>query len=57
METVEHAYFIYAMIYSFSSKHEFKLEFKHFDTSGDGHVFDNVNTLETFHAYQYRIYK
>ena len=26
---VEHNYFIYAMIYSFSSKHEFKLKFQH----------------------------
>ena len=26
-ETVEHTYFIYATIYSFSSKHEFKLKF------------------------------
>ena len=26
-ETVEHTYFIYATIFSFSSKHEFKLKF------------------------------
>ena len=44
-ETVEHTYFIYATVYSFSSKQEFKLKFKHFHTSGDGRVFDTVNTL------------
>ena len=32
-ETVVHAYFIYVVIYSFSSKHELKLKLLHFLTS------------------------
>ena len=47
----------YTMSRSLPFQHEFKLKFQHFHTSGDGRVFDNVNTLETFNAYRYRIYK
>ena len=45
-------YFIYATIYSFHPNINLNLSF-----SSHTSVFDNVNTLETFNAYQYRIYK
>ena len=60
METVEHANFIYmyVAINSFTSKHELRLKlvwiFSHI--AMDASLAQPVNILETFNAYQYRIY-
>ena len=74
-----HIFHIYT-IYSFSSKHEFKVlafsnisggrlvwgtqtyfrwqpEIRLPSQASDRRIFDTVNTLDTFNAYQYRIYK
>ena len=54
-KTVEHANFIYFAIYSFSSKHEFKLKFQHFHTSRWTRPTICQRSRDIY-AYQYRIY-